>query len=60
MAWGEDALVDLGNLRPQERLVDAAQVARLEPNLRVPPEQAVVTPTDGAVDQTRAASSRSL
>jgi len=50
VAWGEDALLDLGNLGPQERLVDAAQVARLEPNLRVPPQRAVVRSADGAVD----------
>ncbi len=50
LAWGDDALRDLGALGPDEQVLDATEVRRLEPNLRVPPERAVYKSTDGAVD----------
>ena len=40
----------LEDLEPGRHLVDAEQVAALEPGLRTPPEQAVHIPGDGAVD----------
>ena len=46
LAWGEDA----EPLGPDDRLVDADEIARLEPNLRTPPPRAVYRPGDGAVD----------
>jgi glycine/D-amino acid oxidase-like deaminating enzyme len=39
-----------GGLEPGRHLVDAEQLAALEPNLRTPPARAVHTPGDGAVD----------
>jgi glycine/D-amino acid oxidase-like deaminating enzyme len=46
LAWGEDT----EPLGPGDRLVDADEIARLEPNLRTPPPRAVYRPGDGAVD----------
>jgi glycine/D-amino acid oxidase-like deaminating enzyme len=46
LAWGEDT----EPLGPDDRLVDADEIARLEPNLRTPPSRAVYRPGDGAVD----------
>jgi glycine/D-amino acid oxidase-like deaminating enzyme len=46
LAWGEDT-EPLGR---DDRLVDAEEIARLEPNLRMPPSRAVYRPGDGAVD----------
>ena len=46
LAWGEDTRP----LGPDDRLVDADEIARLEPNLRMPPPRAVYRPGDGAVD----------
>jgi glycine/D-amino acid oxidase-like deaminating enzyme len=46
LAWGEDT----EPLGPDDRLVDADAIARLEPNLRTPPPRAVYRPGDGAVD----------
>jgi len=40
----------MGELGSDERLVEADEIARLEPNLRSPPHQALLRPTDGAVD----------
>jgi glycine/D-amino acid oxidase-like deaminating enzyme len=50
LAWGDDALRNLEALGPDEQVVDEAEVRRLEPNLRLPPERAVFRSTDGAVD----------
>jgi len=50
LAWGEDALQDLDALGPDERVVNEAQIREVEPNLRVPPQRAVLKGTDGAVD----------
>lgn len=50
LAWGEHALRDLEELGPDERLVDEAHVRRLEPNLHVPPQRAVLKSSDGSVD----------
>jgi len=50
LAWGEDALHDLDALGPDERVVDEAHVRGREPNLRIPPQRAVLKGTDGAVD----------
>ncbi|GAA1430588.1 FAD-binding oxidoreductase [Microlunatus lacustris] len=38
------------DLAPGERLVEAEEIARLEPNLREPPAHAVLATTDGAVE----------
>jgi glycine/D-amino acid oxidase-like deaminating enzyme len=46
LAWGEDTEPP----GPDDRLVDADEIARLEPNLRMPPPRAVYRPGDGAVD----------
>lgn len=50
LAWGEGALHDLDALGPDERVVDEAHVREREPNLRIPPQRAVLKATDGAVD----------
>lgn len=50
LAWGEDALQDLDALGPDELVVNEAQIRELEPNLRVPPQRAVLKGTDGVVD----------
>jgi len=50
LAWGEGALHDLAALGPDERVVDEAHVREREPNLRRPPQRAVLKGTDGAVD----------
>jgi glycine/D-amino acid oxidase-like deaminating enzyme len=47
LQWGGREPLDL---EPGQHVVDAAQVAALEPNLRTPPPRAVHTPGDGAVD----------
>ena len=46
LAWGEDTEPP----GPDDRLVDADEIARLEPNLRMPPPRAVYRPGHGAVD----------
>lgn len=46
LAWGEDT----EPLGPGDRLVDADEIARLEPNLRTRPPRAVYRPGDGAID----------
>ena len=46
LAWGEDTEPP----GPDDRLVDADEIAWLEPNLRMPPPRAVYRPGDGAVD----------
>lgn len=50
LAWGDDALHDLAALGPDERVVDEAQAREWEPNLRMPPQRAVLKETNGAVD----------
>ncbi|WP_433064669.1 NAD(P)/FAD-dependent oxidoreductase [Dactylosporangium sp. CS-033363] len=48
LTWGlPDAAPEAG---PGQEIVDAATVARLEPNVRQPPEWAIWAPGDGAVD----------
>jgi glycine/D-amino acid oxidase-like deaminating enzyme len=46
LTWGEK----VGELGSDARLVDADEIARLEPNLRAPPDRAVLRPADGAID----------
>jgi glycine/D-amino acid oxidase-like deaminating enzyme len=46
LAWGEDT----ESLGPGDRLMDADEIAQLEPNLRTPPPRAVYRPGDGAVE----------
>jgi glycine/D-amino acid oxidase-like deaminating enzyme len=48
LSWGGPE--PSGDLEPGQHLVDAEQVAALEPNLRTPPTRAVHIPGDGAVD----------
>jgi glycine/D-amino acid oxidase-like deaminating enzyme len=50
LTWGEQPLSAMGELGPGERLVEADEIARLEPNLRSPPHRAVLRPSDGAID----------
>ena len=45
LTWGEQTRPEMG-----ERLVDADEIARLEPNLRASPQRAVFRPSDGAID----------
>jgi glycine/D-amino acid oxidase-like deaminating enzyme len=47
LSWGGQALGELGS---GERLVEAGEIARLEPNLGSPPQRAVLRPADGAID----------
>jgi glycine/D-amino acid oxidase-like deaminating enzyme len=47
---GSLALSETDRLGPGERLVDAAEIARLEPSLRLVPPRAVHRRADGAVD----------
>jgi glycine/D-amino acid oxidase-like deaminating enzyme len=48
LQWGEREPLD--DLEPGRHLVDAEQIAALEPNLRTPPGRAVHIPGDGALD----------
>jgi glycine/D-amino acid oxidase-like deaminating enzyme len=48
LQWGGQEPLD--DLEPGRHLVDAEQIAALEPNLRTPPPRAVHIPGDGAVD----------
>ena len=48
LLWGGRHPLD--DLEPGRHLVDAEQIAALEPNLRTPPKHAVHIPGDGAVD----------
>ncbi len=48
LLWGGQHTID--DLEPGRHLVNAEQAAALEPNLRMPPKQAVHIPGDGAVD----------
>jgi glycine/D-amino acid oxidase-like deaminating enzyme len=50
LTWGGQALSNMGELGSNERVVEADEIARLEPNLRSPPHRAVLRPTDGAID----------
>ena len=50
LLWDEDSVAEGRTLAPHERVIDAAEVARLEPRLREPPARALHTTTDGAVD----------
>jgi glycine/D-amino acid oxidase-like deaminating enzyme len=49
LSWGP-AFSDGYRPGPDERFVDADEIGRLEPNLRTPPQRAVLRPTDGAID----------
>jgi glycine/D-amino acid oxidase-like deaminating enzyme len=48
LQWGEREPLD--DLEPGRHLVDAEQIAALEPNLRTPPSRAVHVAGDGALD----------
>ena len=50
LAWGEEALSETDRLGADERLADADEIRRLEPNLRVALREAIWRPRDGAVD----------
>ena len=50
LAWGEEALSATDELGADERLVDADEIGRLEPNLRVACAKRSGDPGDGAVD----------
>jgi glycine/D-amino acid oxidase-like deaminating enzyme len=50
LLWGDERLIDEQRLAPDEHVVAAAEVLRLEPALRVAPARALHKTTDGAVD----------
>jgi glycine/D-amino acid oxidase-like deaminating enzyme len=50
LTWGGQTPSHVGELGSNARLVEADEIARLEPNLRSPPQRAVLRPTDGAID----------
>ena len=50
LSWDEQGPAEDRPLGPDERLLDAAQALRLEPNLAVPPARALYKDSDGAVD----------
>lgn len=50
LLWDEEELDGRPPLGPDERLLDTASVARLEPNLSLPPTRALHLGSDGAVD----------
>jgi glycine/D-amino acid oxidase-like deaminating enzyme len=50
LAWDEHGPTEDRALGPDEHLLDAAQVGRLEPNLAVPPARALYKDSDGALD----------
>src|SRR6185312_71682 len=50
LTWGAQALSNMGELGSDARLVEADEIARLEPNLRAPPDRALLRQTDGAID----------
>jgi glycine/D-amino acid oxidase-like deaminating enzyme len=50
LAWGEEARSHDDMLGADERLVDADEIRRLEPNLRAVLREAIWRPRDGAVD----------
>jgi glycine/D-amino acid oxidase-like deaminating enzyme len=50
LAWDEHGPTEERTLGPDEHLVDAAQVARLEPHLTAPPARALHKDSDGALD----------
>ena len=50
LLWGDEQLIDEQRLAPDEHVVAAAEVLRLEPALRVAPARALHKTTDGAVD----------
>jgi len=49
LSWGRQPFSDLGDPGSDERFVSADEIARLEPNLRTPPQRAVLRPTDAAI-----------
>ena len=49
LSWGRQAFSGLDSPGPDERFVTADEIARLEPNLRTPPQRAVLRPTDAAI-----------
>jgi glycine/D-amino acid oxidase-like deaminating enzyme len=50
LLWNEEDLAEHRTLGPDERLLEAASIARLEPRLRLPPARAVRLDSDGAID----------
>jgi len=50
LSWGEGAAAEGDDRGPVERLLDAADVARLEPHLRDPPRLALHRVSGGALD----------
>lgn len=50
LSWGGQAFSDVPNPGSDERLVNADEIARLEPDLRTPPQRAVLRSTDAAID----------
>ena len=51
VSWDQDTLENAErSLGPGQHFITEAQVRRLEPNLRLPPERAVFSPADGTVD----------
>ncbi len=50
LLWNEEELDERRPLGPDEHLLEAASIARLEPQLRQPPARAVRLASDGAID----------
>ena len=50
LLWNEGDLAEHRTLGPDERLLEAAGIARLEPRLKLPPARAVRLDSDGAID----------
>ncbi len=50
LTWDEEEPEDYGPLGPDERRLDAPEIGRLEPHLRVPPARALHIESDGAVN----------
>lgn len=50
LVWDGEDLPRPDELGPEERVVDAAEVAAMEPHLAVPPVRALLRASDGAID----------
>ena len=51
VSWDQETLENAEkSLGPGQRFITEAQVRRWEPNLRLPPQRAVLSPADGTVD----------